>query len=267
MKLLLAVAPLLLAACAATPLAPTKPAATTSTAPATATPVPVSIANLGAWHWQLQRATRADGTAIEALSVPSRLPLQLDFTAQRIHVSHTCNAMGGGYTVRNQRIDIGPMAHTLMACADPALTAMDDAAASRLEGSLQWTLAGTPAAPRLTLRTDAGDTLAFDGTPTAQTRYGSAGETRFLEVAAQTVPCGTDADAGQCLHVREVHYDANGLRRGAPGAWRVQRQPIEGYTHTAGTRNILRVKRYSLPAPETDAAWVLDMVVESALTP
>lgn len=265
MKLLLAIAPLLLAACAATPSTPTKPAATTGTAPAASATIPVGIANLGAWHWQLQRATRADGTVIGALSVPSRPPLQLDFTAQRIHVSHTCNAMGGGYTVRGQRIDIGPMSHTLMACTDPALTAMDNAAASRLEGSLQWTLAGTSAAPRLTLRTGAGDTLAFDGTPTAQTRYGSPGETRFLEVAAQTVPCG--ADAGQCLHVREVHYDANGLRRGAPGAWRVQRQPIEGYAHTAGTRNILRVKRYSLPAPETGVAWVLDMVVESALTP
>jgi hypothetical protein len=66
--------------------------------------------------------------------------------------------------------------------------------------------------------------------------------------------------------VRELHYDANGLRTGEPGAWTLLYQPIDGYTHEPGIRNVLRVKRYTIADPPADApsrALVLDMVVES----
>ncbi|HEY0334439.1 MAG TPA: DUF4377 domain-containing protein, partial [Stenotrophomonas sp.] len=40
-----------------------------------------------------------------------------------------------------------------------------------------------------------------------------------------------------------------------------------GYTHLQGVRNVLRVKRYTIPHPPADGsatAYVLDLVVESA---
>ncbi|HYM87381.1 MAG TPA: DUF4377 domain-containing protein, partial [Pseudoxanthomonas sp.] len=44
---------------------------------------------------------------------------------------------------------------------------------------------------------------------------------------------------------------------------------IEGYTHEAGIRNVLRVKRYTIKHPPADGSslvYVLDMVVESEAT-
>jgi hypothetical protein len=66
--------------------------------------------------------------------------------------------------------------------------------------------------------------------------------------------------------VRELHYDAQGLRVGEPGLWQTLAQPIEGYEHHPGVRNVLRAKRYVVASPPADAssvAYVLDMVVES----
>ena len=111
--------------------------------------------------------------------------------------------------------------------------------------------------------------LRFEGEATADTRYGGAGETVFLEVAAHDKPCphGTMADA-TCLQVREVRYDVNGVRIGNAGAFENLYQPIEGYAHEPGVRNVLRVRRYRIANPPADApdrAYVLDMVVESAI--
>ncbi|MCM8594024.1 DUF4377 domain-containing protein, partial [Accumulibacter sp.] len=58
----------------------------------------------------------------------------------------------------------------------------------------------------------------------------------------------------------------HGLRKRPPGPWRPFAESIEGYTHTPGIRNVLRIDRYERkPAPAGAAAvrHVLDMVVES----
>ncbi|MEO7930741.1 MAG: DUF4377 domain-containing protein, partial [Lysobacter sp.] len=70
----------------------------------------------------------------------------------------------------------------------------------------------------------------------------------------------------QCLQVREVTYGEDGLPSGTPGKWEPLNQDIEGYTHEAGVRNVLRLKRYPIANPPADGssiAYVLDMVVES----
>jgi hypothetical protein len=121
----------------------------------------------------------------------------------------------------------------------------------------------------LRLSTESGDTLDFFGAPTAETRYGGAGETVFLEIDAQTQPCSHPLILNKhCLKVRERNYDSNGLATGTPGEWHPLYQDIEGYTHTAGVRNVLRVKRYAIknaPADAPSQAYVLDMVVESEI--
>ena len=154
-----------------------------------------------------------------------------------------------------------------MACHDAALAALDDAIAQRLQGSLNVNLLARDNAPRLQLVTDSGDTLTFTGVPTAQTRVGGPAQTTFLEVAAQPVPCNHPLIADkQCLLVRERHFDEHGLPTGTPGAWQPLYQDIEGYTHTPGIRNVLRVKRYTVDNPPADGssvAYVLDIVVES----
>src|SRR3546814_10465128 len=70
----------------------------------------------------------------------------------------------------------------------------------------------------------------------------------------------------QCLKVREIQYDAHGLKTGH-GDWQAFYSDIQGYTHQPGVRNVLRIRRYErqpVPADASRYAYVLDMVVESA---
>ena len=158
---------------------------------------------------------------------------------------------------------------TQMACADPNLMALDGEISRRLEGPLTLLLAESEP-PQLRITNRAGDTFSFRAEPTAETRYGGPAERVFLEVAAQTKPCSHPLiPHKQCLQVREIHYDAKGLKTGTPGQFQHFYDAIEGYAHEPGIRNVLRVHRYTLKNPPADAsslAYVLDMVVESENT-
>ena len=85
-------------------------------------------------------------------------------------------------------------------------------------------------------------------------------------MAAQAAACNHPLIPDmQCLQVRELKYDDQGLKTGT-GDWQFLYQDIEGYTHQPGVRNVLRLKRYPVANPPADGssiAYVLDMVVES----
>ena len=108
--------------------------------------------------------------------------------------------------------------------------------------------------------------LKLQGEATPQTRYGSEGEVKFLEVAAKTVKCSHPLIPGyQCLQVRERRYDDAGLQLATQDTWHPLYQPIEGFVHHDGVRTVLRVKQYEWKNPPADApstVYVLDMVVE-----
>ncbi|MBC8750344.1 heat shock protein HslJ [Paraburkholderia sp. WC7.3g] len=265
MKFRLFLLPLVLAACAQTPevTAPAPSAATTVANPASQTGTEL----LTRYHWQLSNAIDSNGNRIDALFARPDRPVQLDFSPYRITVVNSCNSMGAGYTVRKGHLQIGPMVSTMMACHDAALAALDDAVSQRVRGSVNVNLLARDNAPSLQLVTDNGNTLSFTGLPTAETRYGGPGQIAFLEVAPQSVPCNhpSTPDA-QCLLVRERFFDEQGLASGTPGPWQPLNQSIEGYTHTPGIRNVVRVKRFTItnpPAGGASVAYVLDLVVES----
>jgi hypothetical protein len=88
----------------------------------------------------------------------------------------------------------------------------------------------------------------------------------FLEVAAQTAACNNPlSGANACIQVRERRFDAQGLVIGTPGAWQPFYDPIEGYMHQPGVRNVLRLKRFERGASAGGPTfvYVLDLVVES----
>lgn len=267
-RLLLLALPLALAGCPKPAEQADAPARTVVTTPDA--PVAASVgaaALLPQYHWQLMDATDAQGKRIEALFARVDKPVQLDFKDGRLGVTNTCNRMGGTYTLSDTSLTIGRLASTMMACTDNALMALDQEIGKRLEGTL--TLATTRGdAPTLTLTTATGDVLAFTGERTAETRYGGPGERVFLEVAAETKPCNHPLIPDkQCLQVREITYDDQGLKVGTPGPFQHFYDSIEGYTHEPGIRNVLRVDRYTVKNPPADGssrAYVLDMVVESA---
>ena len=258
-RTLLLLLPLALAACS-------KPPVDASFAAPAAAPAPDATTTLGLYHWQLTDATTADRTRIDALFVRADAPVQIDFMDGRLAVSNTCNRMMGGFTLAGEQLTIGPLASTMMACTDPALSALDVDLGKRLEDTFTVRLQADDA-PVLTLTTAGADVLTFTGKPTAQTRFGGPGETAFLEVGPQARPCSHPLIPDmQCLQVREMQFDANGIRTGTPGEFQALYEDIEGFSHEAGTRNVVRVTRFNVANPPADGssiAYVLDKVVES----
>ncbi|HEY1139582.1 MAG TPA: META and DUF4377 domain-containing protein [Lysobacter sp.] len=257
-----------LAACARAPQEPPAQPAATPAAPATPAAA-IDSAVLGGHHWVLDNAVDAKGQRIDALFVRADKPVTVDFADGRIAVSNTCNRMMGSYTLDGAKLTVGDMASTMMACVDKNLMALDSAVGERLRGA-QTAALQDGATPMLTLTGPGADVLTFRGEPTAQTRFGGPGETVFFEVAAQPKPCSHPLIPDkQCLQVREVHFDEQGIRTGTPAEWQPLYQDIEGFTHEDGVRNVVRVKRFvsgQKPANE-QVAYVLDMVVESETVP
>lgn len=265
----LALLPLAVALAACAPSSPTASAPP----PSSQVAPPASAASGGAFdaqalaaaHWRLTGAVDAAGRRIDALFPAPDAPLQLDFTADRISVGGGCNRMTGPYILAGQRLEVGALAQTKKFCGGGALMAADEAIAARLAGA-GTLVRGDGDGDTLVLTTSSGDRLTFTGAPTAAARHGGAGERVFLEVAAQRVPCHHPLMPDfRCLHVREITFDADGLRQDE-GEWRFLYQEIEGYTHTPGVRTVLRLDRFEVPDPPADGssiAYVLDMVVES----
>lgn len=229
-------------------------------------------ATLNANIWQLREARDADGTTIAPLFVRENQPVQIRFTGNRITVSNTCNNMAGTFTLDGDRMIFSEFASTRKMCADPKIAALDHEVARRLNGSTTYRIDhAREASPALDMTTATGDTLKFSGMPTPATRYGTEGEIIFLEVSPQKQSCTHPLiQEKQCLAVRRVHYDSNGVKTGTPGPWQALYQDIEGYRFEPGIRNVLRIRQYKIanpPADAPDTAYVLDMVIESQTVP
>ncbi|WP_115046247.1 META domain-containing protein [Xanthomonas arboricola] len=217
-------------------------------------------ATLRAQHWQLQQASDAHGSALRSLFVAGTAPLQLDFSDQRIQVSQTCNALGADYSVAQAQLQIGRVVSSKRLCAQPRRMAQERAASELLSGRFAVALDTAQPVPQLTLTRSDGTRLVFAGVATADTRYGGHGQTLLIEVAADTVPCGTDP-ARRCLQLREQGADG----QPATGDWQPFDGSIEGFEHEAGIRTLLRVTRYPA-ASGTDGApvYVLDQMIEAS---
>ena len=227
---------------------------------------PSHAGSLDQYTWTLSSATDAFGNRINALFPRAGKPLQLNFTQTQFSVENSCNLINGTYHMEGGRLKIGALASTRMYCSNQALSKLDGAISRHLKGQPNLYLYGEPDRPQLRMTRDNGRTLVFTGEPTAETRYGSAGETAFLEVAAQSKPCNHPLIPDkQCLEVRELKYGKSGLVQ-STGEWQRLYQDIEGYTHEPGIRDVLRVTRFAIKNPPADApsaAYVLDMMVQS----
>lgn len=234
-------------------------------------PTPTALAaepslatSLQAHRWTLQSAIDNAGRSIDALLPPGH-PFVLSFDGGRLSVGGGCNQMNGSWRLGPPgQMIIGRMAGTMKAC-EAVLMQADAALADVLTQPMTVQLTEGPATS-LRLTTPARQVLTFSGQPTLRSLYG-APKRIFLEVAAQTVDCALPTGAtGRCLQVRELSFDEKGLRKGRPGPWQPFAGQIEGFTHTPGVRNVLRIDRYrrkTAPADGSAFVYALDLVVES----
>jgi heat shock protein HslJ len=220
-------------------------------------------------RWSLTSATDGQAQSIATLFPADGPPYTLTFSAPLLNFQGGCNNFGGGFQINARgELEAGPMRSTMMAC-EPALMQADTALAALLAQPLHIAITwGVP--PQLQLQTAASETLVFKGQVTPEAVYG-AGTLIFLEVDAMELPCRNPRNAQTtCLQVREISFDEQGLRTATSGPWQPFYDDIEGYTHTPGERNVLRVKRFDRGAAREDAAqavYVLDLIIETEIVP
>ncbi len=226
---------------------------------------PAVVRGLKSNLWTLQSGSEPAGTPIDALTVPGHA-LQMRFQDARVSIRGGCNNLNGSWRLSPAgQLMLSRLAATMKACDAPLMKA-DSALSALLAQHLDVELQPGER-PTLRLVSPMRQTLVFSGQPTPEGLYGKATRV-FLEVAPQTVECVSGVMRGQCLRVRERRFDEHGLRIEPPGEWRTFHGGIEGYTHTAGVRNVLRINRYQRPQVPADASryvYVLDLVVESEI--
>jgi heat shock protein HslJ len=227
---------------------------------------PALVRSLQDHLWTLKSGVEAGGEPIEGLVVPGN-SFVMRFEGARVAVQGGCNNVVGSWRMSpDGQLIVGRLAGTLKACS-PALMKADATISAVLAQQLDVQLqSGDTTSLRLVTATR--QALAFEGRPTMESRYGEP--TRiFLEVAPQTVACTRGVVQTQCLQVRERRFDDAGLKVGTPGEWQIFHDTIEGYTHTPGERNVLRIRRYErspVPADASAYVHVLDLVVETEKT-
>lgn len=220
------------------------------------------------YHWQLQTATDIKQQTLTAFYAGEATPkAQLDFHNESLfNIYGSCNRMGGAYQINGDNIHSGHLRSTMMAC-DNKRAEQDRALAGFFEQqNLHYQIDQHASHPVLTLKNQQGQVLHFQGQATAETKYNSQGETIFLKVSHQTKTCNDGNRNMQCLQVKEVRYDQQGLQTYIAPEWSLFYSPIEGYTHRPNTENILRIKRYEVQNPPADSskyAYILDLTVMS----
>lgn len=249
---------------------PSADAATPGPASDGGTP-PASAIAPGDYHWHLQDARDPAGKRIDALLVRQNQPIRFDFVDGRIAVANACNQISAIVRIHEDRVRVGQLVSTKMACVEAPIMALDAEIARRLEGEANIAFEAGDA-PRMRWTAANGDVLRFVGTPTPETRYGGPGQTMYLEVASRTERCHPplSPDLVNCLKLREVQYGDDGLPTGEPGPWQLSSLAIDGYRHEPGVRNVLRVRRFDIPnapADTSQVAYALDSVIESESEP
>ena len=201
-------------------------------------------ATLTAHTWELVSAKDAGNAPVAALQPRPGTPVELEFADGRLLASGGCNSLRAAYRFdAGGNLVVDRIVSTQMAC-DPPLMRIDTALVDFFASPLRIDVTGGDA-PRMRLQSATSSTLEFVGRPTPEARYGPA-TIAFLEVAPAQVACSHPRLAiTRCLQVRDVTFDAQGLRAGPPGEWRLLYEPIDGFEHVEGIRSVLRVKRFA----------------------
>ncbi len=216
-------------------------------------------------RWTLASATDAQGQRLRALVPAGGRPIVFTFSGSRLHVQGACNQLTGAFQISPAGLlTVGSLASSMMAC-EPALMQADRSLSDLLAKGLQADFV-KGATPTLRLVDASKASLTLTGQATPEALYGP-GTRIFMEVAAQRVACKNPLNGESlCLQVRDRVFDEKGLKVGVPGEWRPLYETIEGYQHTPGVRNVVRLKKFqraSAPAGASSKVYVLDLVVES----
>lgn len=227
------------------------------------------------FDWHLVIANDSHDKTLSGVITQGHPPITLRFDSnQLLSVTNTCNQLSAGFSINegDNGLVIGQVAQTMRACIDPDMALKDDAMIALLSNLTESRVvsAQNEKTPELILTDKNGNRFVFTGVMTPEAYFNQTGEVMFLEVSAETVACDLPEANSQCLQIREIQYDEN-YRQIIPNeTWIAYPNQIAGYTHTAGTRNIIRVKRFvhdeNTPKDTTkpNPFYSLELVVEAS---
>ena len=222
--------------------------------------------HLNNYTWHLISAMDKKNKRIDDLFVRPDMPIALQFNDQQISILNLCNNTGGGFALKGNYLTVSNLASNAMACEAP-LDNLDSSISKLLQGTSTIKISKIKPEPQLTVKTANGDTLIFKATKTPEFKYGSKAETIFLEIAPTTKPCTAGAGKMQCLQVKEVKYNEQGLKTYTGSQWQNFYDNIDGFKHNTNQQVIVRVNRYKVSNPPADAssyAYVLDTVIQQS---
>lgn len=132
--------------------------------------VATDTAALPRYHWQLSDAADSGNHRLDGLLDPAEKPLQLDFSANVISVSHACNGIHGSYHVTRNHLIVELMRQTMMACVQPTLGQRERVIKQVLRGEPAIALSRHQGQIKLTLGSAGGQSLTFIGVPVEDER-------------------------------------------------------------------------------------------------
>lgn len=213
---------------------------------------PITNEDLTAMNWQLVSIAQQGKTATTKLNAgPAANRFQFKFIDGRIVITGGCNTLSGLYRLEaSNRIALGPMMSTKRACVNRSLMKSDNEILSYLSGVTDYSINGRA----LTLTTAFKQRLVLKGTPTPQTKYGSEGVRKFIEI--------TNTEQG--IRWREAKYNGNWIRIKDNAAWETVYPGIQGFIPKNNYEYIVRIYEYTDPQTQK-AVWVKDMVTSTGI--
>jgi heat shock protein HslJ len=106
--------------------------------------------------WRLTALRGLDANALQA----GDEPVTARFQDGRVSGFSGCNRFFGGYSLTGDRVEIGQMAGSMMACPEPSMI-LEHAVTSALAGNFRYSVAGQT----LTLRSESEPILTFEAEP------------------------------------------------------------------------------------------------------
>ncbi|MCO6504183.1 MAG: META and DUF4377 domain-containing protein [Snodgrassella sp.] len=217
------------------------------------------------YDWFLNEATDINGRPVAALSKDTKLKLQ--FNGQRLNVSGGCNSIGSNYQLNGKFLQLDTPMSTMMACS-PDLMAQDAAIAKLMNGQKLniGLIKSTDNRPKLLIQSKNGDHLSFSGVQTATSKYGQP-TVVFWEISNKTRTCEAAQGKKECLQVRDVTYDDQGIKI-KNGVWRNFDGEIEGWQLNPNENQVLRLNVYqsnTTDASNSHYVYKLDQIIERTI--
>ena len=220
----------------------------------------VTAADLSRYQWTLVSAVDSSNMRLVPLNAVKDQVL-LNFGQLKemniLRYSLGCNTMTGRLQLVDSVMTIEEGVSTKKFCAE--LDEAEKLLNRAMHGDSQLSIK-RGAVPILTQLADDNTTLVWQGTQSAEAKYGQA-EMIFWAVDHEVVPC-PDGTTKECLKVKPIQYDVNGVKVGE-GDWTLFDGEIEGFTHDRDHNQVIRLKRYT--DEDKKSIYVLDTVVESIL--